>query len=124
VGLRGGLNTFGYVGGNPVKRRDMLGLFSFDEHYFMTIMAMNGVSCSKLSKFGLAWDTMMVDVGTQDPEDSYMHSMCMPSRDEPHSISFRDNYIPYNLGSCTQQRLANDITLIRLICAGRDPAPN
>jgi len=27
IGLDGGLNTFGYVGGNPIKRFDQLGMF-------------------------------------------------------------------------------------------------
>jgi RHS repeat-associated protein len=93
IGLRGGANLYGYVGGDPVVNRDPLGLYSSDVHFNATYRAARDSGMSFFESIALAWNVVMADVGTQGIPDAYKHSMT-PDGDDPDQARLdRDAYV-------------------------------
>ena len=76
IGLVGGLNTYGYVGGNPFKWVDPLGLFIPSHHAEASRAAARKIGCENIAN-ELGKKTAAVDSkpGSQDPENAYEHAM-------------------------------------------------
>jgi len=78
IGLAGGYNLYGYVGGSPVAFRDPSGLFGGDWHSIITRAAFASFPCfSKDVVDAVARDTQNADwnPGAQHPSRSHEHGM-------------------------------------------------
>ncbi len=72
----GGISLYGFVFNNPANFRDPLGLEAFIYHGIETLIA-GLVTGQGLNSFGMAWDSMVADYGTQsqNASDTIIHGM-------------------------------------------------
>ncbi|WP_251358755.1 RHS repeat-associated core domain-containing protein [Kangiella sp. TOML190] len=87
IGLNGGINTYGYVGANPVNFVDPLGLHSTDAHNLIIDVFGRGDNFTSNQISHMQAGSKFADsfwLGNQEPYTSYIHAMT--------SSTFPDKY--------------------------------
>jgi len=103
--LRGGINTYAYVYGNPLSYIDSLGLFSSTMHINITNEALGNPWWSPLPKEVANVDNWQ---GSQDPENSFWHAMRdgLSNQSAEDADALYNQYVEQNISACTMKGLA------------------
>jgi RHS repeat-associated protein len=120
IGLRGGLNIYGYAGSRPIVRFDRLGLYAGDSHSHMTKDALDGDKCLNVDDLAMRVQNVDAEHGTQRPENSHKHAMRNGTNGESADDAEKkyNNYVNSQLALCTIDGLAHALHAVQDSTAG------
>jgi len=87
------------VGNNPIKLVDPDGKLGFFWHAGLTYLAARGSGYGYWDSVKLAWNTTLVDFGSQgqNPEDTVKHAMASRLQSSEQAIAATYEYIQYSI---------------------------
>ena len=103
------MNTYGYVGGNPLVYIDSKGLFNTTNHFRFSFASAYASGFGVFDSIGIAVGVVAADFtdGSQEAENAHQHAMAGPEKTAEEAARDTAKYISEQINTCTKIGLAN-----------------